>query len=356
MIKSIRLSAKALAGYFRREVVRERALPWPRVLVRALWLMGQCRAHARVLGRGESASPLLTDDYFRVLSRPTLPYLSTSFNWATWRDLHADHCVFVADRLGAKLYERVVADGLLIWQGQERAADVSIHLGGPCPHREGGLTLVLKLAGEPIYRLAFSLVRFERFLPHDSGLNRGPGIYVGQIQGYPGCFEKIKQVTTACKDIAPPDLLVSALLGLASALGIQQVKAVTLEYCPSYKKMLAMGHCFNYQQFWGGRWGASFDGTHHHLELPVAEKPLSEVKANHRGRTLAKRRFKHGVADTVAACLWEAMPASIAVRPRLQPYTTADQGCGGTGSPAASVTACASGRQIGSRTLQTMAP
>ncbi len=370
MIRSIRLSVPALFGFFRREIRREAALPWHQLLVRAAWLLGQSAEHQRVLRQpGRELSPCLVDDYFRVLTRPTLPYLSTAFAWEQWRHLHLDHCEVMASRVGADLYEQISHDGLPLWAGTDKAEGVSIQLCGPCPHREGGLTLVLKLDGVPIYRLAFSLIKLERIEAPSDLQSHGVGIYVGQVQGYPGYFDQIKDVTGRCRDIAPPDLLVSALLGLAGALGIQVIKAVSFEYCPSYQKMSSLASCFNYEQFWVGRWGATFDGRHYHLDLPISEKPISEIKANHRGRTLAKRRFKHEVADTVASNMWMALPRSEALAPLLSPYAQPEDASGHVqGVPASSpasagkvsgqvaLKACASGRQIGSPSLQTMAP
>ena len=353
MLTDLTISAKALLGFLRREVGREHALPWHQLAVRSAWLMGRSQSMAPVLSHCGSA---LSDDYVRVLSRPTLPYLSTAFPTAVWRELLADHCGFVGRHFGNRLYEQVATTGVMLWSGEERAAGVTVHLGGPCPHREGGLTLVMRLDGLPIYRIAFSVVRSERIDPKHAAI--GWCLFVGQVQGYPGCFEQIREATRRCRDIAPPDLLTSALLGLAGALGIDRILAINLEDCPSYKKMTSLGHHFDYRQFWCERWGAAFDGQHHRLDLPVSEKPISEVKANHRGRTLAKRRIKHAVAETVGRQLQAVLPSPLAAMPA---YASNPDGgsmpvAATVPPPAVELKACGFGLRHGSPWLQTTAP
>jgi len=204
--------------------------------------------------------------------------------------------VFAAD-----FSRRVMDDSLEIWCNEAGGEPMSVSLQGLCPvtrHREGELTLCFKLAGVPIYKMSFSIVRL-------AGLNlAGVGtagraahaLYIGRVQGVSGAMDAIRQATTLLGDIAPQDLLMSVLTGLAGALGIDTVLGVSDGTCVSRDTIAQSGSSFCYGQFWARYAGQVLEGGHHLMSLPVAEKPLSEIAAKHRKRTQRKRDFKRQVA------------------------------------------------------------
>ena len=328
MLLSIGRSARALCGFVIREGRRGSRMTRSALLMRAAWLLGQHRHHEPVLALDACrASPRIQDDYFRVLARPTLPYLSTALPWLTWRDLHAEHCTFVATTLGASLYEQIATTGVKLWRQVHDGQELGIDLCGPCPHREGGLTLVFKLQQVPIYRLAFSVVKSHRFADAPAPDAHSLSLYIGHVQGYPGEFSRIKAATGLCKDIAPPDLLVSCLLGLASAMSIKEIRAVTDEASSSHKRMTELPNRFNYAHFWQEHWGAQRQATHFRISLPLADKPLSDVRAKHRGRTQLKRQFKQALSTTVMQ-RWNALLGLAQLKEPTHPIAANRQSVG----------------------------
>lgn len=136
------------------------------------------------------------------------------------------------------------------------------------------------------------------------GVPHGVAIYnVGQVQGYPGQFAAIRSATHACHDVAPPDMLMHALFGLACTLDIHMVAGVGLENCLSFQRLLQRETCFNYAKFWARYMAQRTERGHHMVTLPLAEKPLEQVNANHRRRTVLKREFKRQVAAAVTTVI-----------------------------------------------------
>jgi len=175
-------------------------------------------------------------------------------------------------------------------------------MAGPCPDREGELTLRFKMDGTTIYRLAFSVMPAPLV---GSAVPLAPGLvlYVGQVQGCKVGFDLIRHATKTCRDVAPPDLLMAALFGVAQAWRISAIAGVAHEHCLTIDKIKKLKAGIDLSAFWDKYRAPQNRQGHHILTLPFIDKPLSEVKANHRGRTAAKRAFKHDVSQACAASL-----------------------------------------------------
>lgn len=237
----------------------------------------------------------------RMQYRYTLPYLSTSLAWqARWAAL-SSHYAFVNKVFAADFSRLVLDDALEVWQAQVDDQVMSVSVQGLCPvtrHREGELTLCFKLAGAPIYKLSFSIVQLGGLsLPGVGVAGRSShALYVGRVQGVSGAMDGIRHATELLGDIAPQDLLMAVLSGLAGALNIDTVLGVSDGTCVSRDTIAQSGSSFCYSQFWARYAGQVLEGGHHLMRFPVAEKPLSEVAAKHRKRTQRKRDFKRQVA------------------------------------------------------------
>jgi uncharacterized protein VirK/YbjX len=237
--------------------------------------------------------------YSRVVYRYTLPYLSVNFKRSERQQMLKGHYDFVNTSLSASFYARVLDDAMTLWQQEIEGHQLSISVGGPCMHREGDLTLVFKMNGTPLYRIAFSLLRLAllniKQLPQQNASD--VVIYVGQVQGYPGGFDQIRQATKLCRDVAPADLLMAAVSGFAESIGVNLVAGVGYENSLSYHNLVRLNSNFSYAEFWEKHHGIRSEGGHYMLQIPLVEKPINLVKANHRGRTLLKREFKKAVSD-----------------------------------------------------------
>jgi hypothetical protein len=203
------------------------------------------------------------------------------------------------------MFARLVGRPMVLWAQEMNGARCAISLAGPCPHREGGLSLIFSVDDIPLYKSAFSFVNSSTlgFPPALLPVLNTPLIYVGQVQGFPGQYDAIRAVSKKCHDVTPADMLMAALLGVAAAFDLSFLAAVKPEFCLSRERMQQKSGSFDYAAFWQGHWGALEGPGHYLLPLPLQEKPLSEIKSNHRGRTQAKRAFKRDIAQQAEAAL-----------------------------------------------------
>jgi uncharacterized protein len=291
--------ALALISFLKKEASAENGVGLFGALWRVGWVLANVGQHHRMLRltRGPQAKSVL-ESYLRVVYRYTFPYLATNFSQKERVELLQSHYEFISKKLSGDFFTRVLDGSLVVWEQHIEGHHLSVLLAGPCPHREGDLTLVFRMDGVSIYKLAFSILNAALL-----GLPGGRAMYVGQVQGYPGQFAAIRTATHACHDVAPPDMLMHALFGLAGTLDIHMVAGVGLENCLSFQRLLQRETCFNYAEFWGRYMAQRSERGHHMVTLPLAEKPLEQVKANHRRRTFLKREFKRQVSAAVTTVM-----------------------------------------------------
>lgn len=201
----------------------------------------------------------------RVQYRYTLPYLATSLGWKARRAALKSHYDFVNQVFAADFYSRVLGDKLEIWRHEVGGEALSVSVQGLCPvtrHREGELTLCFKLAGVPIYKLSFSIVCLAglNLAGVDASGRAAHALYIGRVQGVSGAMDAIRQATTLLGDIAPQDLLMSVLTGLAGALRIDTLIGVSDDTCVSHDTIAQSGSSFCYSDFWARYAGQDLEG------------------------------------------------------------------------------------------------
>lgn len=244
----------------------------------------------------------------RTAYRYTLPYLSGNFTRATRLMLLMAHYRFMNDRLGAHFCQGILRGDLTPWHEQLQGHRFALRVSGPCAvsgHREGELTFTLKMDGHDLYKLSFSIVPASVLsLPSGSAPPRhGHTLYIGRVQGVAGAFDHIREATKACHDIAPPDLLMAAVAGMAAALGIEIVAGVGIEHSISSESIQQSNMSFDYTSFWDRYQSHKTADGHHLITVPFAEKPIQAIASKHRKRTLLKREFKRQITDATQACV-----------------------------------------------------
>ena len=246
--------------------------------------------------------------YPRIVYRYTQTYLASNIKRVRRLEMFRGHYEFINNRFDSFLFDQLLDGALVLWSAKRDGHQVSVSLSGPCMrtlHREGDLTLKMHMDGMALYNLAFSIVPTASLeldcLP--AWLHTNHAIFVGLVQGVPRNFEAMRQCTKACDDIAPPDILMTALAGMASALDIGTIVGVDDITTISRNSLVSSAASFNYAVFWE-RYGACISQQRHHVMLvPFPEKPIQQIQAKHRGRTLNKRAFKAAVFDSASSVM-----------------------------------------------------
>lgn len=210
--------------------------------------------------------------------------------------------------LGARLqpdFFALVATRPVIWQQQAADADFSIRLSFPFKGwNEGELSLSFFRNDTLLQMLTFVIVPGAVV-----GAPAPHALLVCQVQGTRET-ESIRLATKALHDITPAHLLVHAAYGVAVALRIQHAAGVSTQ-----ERLRDGPKChFDYDTFWQQFQGQRLANHLYLLDVEAPEKPLEEVKAKYRPRTLRKRYYKQLLRQAVAQH-WQAtyLPAPAQV-------------------------------------------
>jgi uncharacterized protein VirK/YbjX len=175
--------------------------------------------------------------------------------------------------------------------------EIAVGLSRPCD-KEGELSLNLKVNGEIVFILSFTIVP-GWVVKSDAAET----ILITRLQGMQGCYAQIRLATKAMRDVAPDALLLAALQGMASALGIPEIAGICgkdqISYCKEFAPFFKDAYDDFFSELGIARNVAGFFLT----PAPVTEKPLGLVKRGHKLRTREKRFFKQQIQSACAASL-----------------------------------------------------
>jgi uncharacterized protein VirK/YbjX len=288
-----------------REVARKGMWGVAHVAWRLLGVALTYRVHRALVGTiaGTHTREILAL-YPRVAYRYTLPYLSVQFERRCRRAMLNGHYAFLNQQMSADFFVKALDGSMVICALTVAGHDVSIVIKGPClktRHREGDLNVHLIVDAQSLCKAAFSIIPTSTIdvLGMANDAMQRYVLYVGQVQGQADCFDLIRQLTKACHDISPFDLMLSAMAGFASAVGAPLLVGVSQRNNMSYNdgtyaKSVAG---FNYDDFWARYEGVRNKDGDFVIETPFREKPIELISSNHRKRALTKRAYKRGVFE-----------------------------------------------------------
>lgn len=276
--------------------------------IRVLGVIWYYPAHRRWLKViKHPATRRILDVYPKFSFKYTSAYLSRNISRERRLMMLESHYAFINERLGKQFFDAALDGTLMVWSATLQGNQFGITLTGPCLatlHREGDLSLNFQMNGRILSKLAFSIVSTQSLANGHKDIHAQSAyfLFVGQVQGVPVVFQDIKFATKICMDVAPADLLMWALAGLASAIDVEHIAGVSTELHICTKKFSGDDKGFNYDAFWE-RYGAVWDNEEgsYRLQLPYPMKPLQLLPSNHRGRNREKRAFKKALADQVEA-------------------------------------------------------
>jgi len=273
---------------------------------RMAWHWRRQRVFLHSIG-GRATRQLLTTRP-RMALRPHAKYLFRHTVLDLRVRLLVAHYTFMNRVYDAAQFARLLdGHGFRLWSLESEGGSVAIRLSGPPHHHEGELSMRLLIDDVVVFQLAFSVVPRDCFGLLRRHASTTHAIYIGQVQGAPGEMARIRQATQSCMAIAPQDLLMNALAGIAVAWDIALLLGVAAERRLAIDKVIASPQTLDYTAFWARYQSfVSHDG-HHVIEVPFPQKPIGQIVARHRKRTLRKRRFKQALIDEVARTMAGSM-------------------------------------------------
>jgi uncharacterized protein VirK/YbjX len=223
-------------------------------------------------------------------------------------------------RMQSTLPDRLLRETL---QGDVRLHEIcagrnrfTLTMGLPQPlDKEGEMSLNLRVNGEIVFVLSFAVV--------PGSVVRSPSaevVLITQLQGRRGAYRQIYLATKSMHDVAPCAFLLAALQGIATAMGIPCLAAVsaTMQTCYTTECAAAFNTAYDgfFQELGMARNAAGFFVS----PVPIQDKPLARIKQGHKLRTKQKRAFKQQIQKVCSAFFEQFLPL-----PSTAPIPTATE-------------------------------
>ena len=257
-------------------------------------LLCSLRSHLAVLrvlshpqsSRLTSKYPLLTIKYLG-------DYVALGLPLATRRSIFVAHFQFLQRTFNQEFLAALDGVHSTVWRKSigHAIVEVALSLNFVIEH-EGDMLLFFSIDGKVVYRLVFVFASGRDFGLPDETL-----IVVSGVQGVAD-FDLVKCATKVCCDIQPAHILMAALGAIAEV-----TKVSTVIGLHQSRQLFGVRARFCYDRFFE-IYGTEIPGQGASLiRVPYPEKPMSEIKAGHRRRTLRRRQFKAETRHQVASVI-----------------------------------------------------
>lgn len=272
---------------------------WAARVRRTWYLVTHLRGHValkRMIASGRSPGIQGEDRLarFKYLRAYLARFLTTQQKYACllghhryWREIGA------TDKVRGLLAGRTP-----LWRVQRDGRVISIEV-RPASRTaiEGELALNFLLDGLLISTLTFSIVPGSVF-----GQAALPAVFVGGIQGYPGCREAVRQAAKLNSEVAPTRTLLIAMQALASVLRIETIICISASHQIAADALIhAPERAEAYDLFWQSEGATSEDGKVYLVPADFAKIAYPEPTGSHRTRARRRRLHKEALYEEIQA-------------------------------------------------------
>jgi uncharacterized protein VirK/YbjX len=290
-------------------IVAQERLPLPRTRLfvwawRALVHLRSTHGVLRLIATVAPYSELLHSNPRFAFKFLTDGYLARGFSVRESAACFLHHYNRLQQLLPDDLLRDILGEEVTLHQFPDCDDRIALTLGLSRPYdHEGELTLRLRVDGEIVFVLAFTLVPGRVV-----GSELPEALLITRLQGIRGCYKQIALATRAMREVAPGRLLLHALQGVADAFGVRAVAAVCADRQTSYKEDCALEFREAYDNTFINLGLARTDKGFFLSAVPIPQKPLASIKRSHRARTIRRRAFKRQVQLACAAFFQQHMP------------------------------------------------
>jgi len=271
---------------------------------RAYTHIGKVREVLALVARTPLYSEMLQDDPRFGYKFLTGDYLAKGFSTSECASCFIHHYRRLRELLPGHLLRQILLDEVALHVFPDGGDRFAVTMGFSRPYdNEGELTLRLRVDGEIAYVLSFTIVPGWVVESDDAD-----ALLVTRLQGVKGCYRQISDATRTLHDIAPAQLLLAALQGVASAFDIHVIGAIPGDRQISYKKAAASAFKGSYDDLFAGRGFSKSAAGFFSSAVPIDQKPLASIKRGHKLRTREKRAFKQQIQFACATFFDEPVP------------------------------------------------
>jgi len=257
---------------------------------------GVVEAQVRVDGvkkmvRTEAVSTILHQ--LAEMSAEIFSYLARNFDDETRRLCCLFHHSWMLENLCADRVHEMLIKKPPIWSenmGEHRYV-AALHM-ERFVSREGELSLELFFDRKMICVGSFSFLPARLF-----GLEGAEVLLVSRIQGGKERIDDIRLATKTMSDVAPRAVIFALLTGIARAVGVNHVIAVSAENHADFVPLHSEALHQQYDDFYLALGAVGPQNGFYIYDVAAAKKPLNAQKVGHRVRTRRKRQLKEKISD-----------------------------------------------------------
>lgn len=228
-------------------------------------------------------------------------YLARGFSTSERASCFIHHYGRLRELFPGHLLRQILQDEITLHLFPGDGGRLALTMGLSRPYdNEGELTFCLRVDGDIVFVLSFTIV--PGWVVESQAAEV---LLITRLQGIKGCYRQISDATRALHDVAPVQLLLAALQGVAGAFGIRTIAAVPADRQTSYKKDADRDFKEAYDDFFAGLGLFRSETDFFSSAVPSEQKPLTLIKQGHKLRTKEKREFKRRIQLACSAFLQE---------------------------------------------------
>jgi len=205
---------------------------------------------------------------------------------------------FIEHSFGPEDIAAMAGEGKALWAFSAGATNFSIRLMlGNHNMYEGALSAAFFLDNRHVGVMSFSVVDGTLF-----GLSPGPILLLCRNQTTSDRWYQ-KPLQDAFKHIALPYMMLGAVAGIAQALGLNEIYAITEDSHPHAEDGSVDVMRGSYSAFWEKYNATAVQEGLVRFAVPLESTPLDQVSANHRRRAKGRREVMAAISEAAQANL-----------------------------------------------------
>jgi uncharacterized protein VirK/YbjX len=223
-------------------------------------------------------------------------FLALSFSTHSRAIILSNHYRFLGKVVANDFIGRICQGSISLWEETVEGRRYAIDLTYP-KNEEGELFLVFTEDSSRLFTLSFTIAPGDLLKVEDNQV-----VFIGRLQGVANKRDAVKQAGKSFHDVSPQALLLAAVRGIAAAfkisgiVGVSAQNQVCKDRTPSPESSKAA-----YDEFYISAGGTALGEEFFYLSATPNEKPLSEIKNNHRSRVKRKREIKNVLIEEVSS-------------------------------------------------------
>ncbi len=221
-------------------------------------------------------------------------YLARSFDIQSRSAILANHYHYLSGLVDMDFIDRICRGEIALWEEEIEGSRYGISLTYP-KNEEGELFLSFTENAVPLFTLSFTIAPGRLLNVADDQV-----VFVGRLQGAANSRDAIKRASKAFHELTPAALLLAATRGIAASLNITGIVGVSARNQVCMRGTQCPNAASAYDEFWTSAGGEMLYEQFYYLPVEQMEKPLSQVKNNHRSRVRQKRQLKNSLTSRIS--------------------------------------------------------